>query len=319
MTLLEQFLDGDSRALSKLITHVENRRPGYRDLLANVYNRTGKALRVGITGPPGAGKSTLVSALTSKFLAENKQVGIVAVDPTSPFTGGALLGDRVRMNNFPADGSVFFRSMATRGASGGLAGSTDNVCHLLDAFGIDIVMIETVGVGQVELDVIDSCDVVLVVIVPESGDAVQTMKAGLMEIANIMVVNKSDRPGSDRLVDDLTQAMHFLLRASDDWEVPVVATVATDASKITELFDKVADFVDQARKSGKFEQRRQEQIRKKVLSIVKFHFQLSFLDPVIDQIEFKRTVEAICAGQLDPFSAGQQLYDRYVKTSNHDS
>lgn len=317
MSLLEQFLLGDSRALSRIITWVENRRDGYRKLLKELFLRSGNSLRVGITGPPGAGKSTLVNALTGLYLAEQKRVGIVAVDPTSPFTGGALLGDRVRMNEFPPDGRVFFRSMATRGAPGGLAGTTDNVAMVLDAFGFDIVIIETVGVGQVELDIIDSCDVVIVVVVPESGDAVQTMKAGLMEIADIMVVNKADRTGAERLVDDLQQAMHFQKREKGEWQAPVIATTTARSESVRDLFEAVLEYEVFLNQGDRRREHRQAQLGKKVVNILRYHFRRDFLDPIIDQVEFNSTVEAVVRGETDPFTAGEQLYQQYSqKTIN---
>lgn len=313
MSLLEQFLLGDSRALSRIITWVENRRDGYQKLLKELFLRSGSSLRVGITGPPGAGKSTLVNALTGLYLADEKKVGIVAVDPTSPFTGGALLGDRVRMNEFPPDEKVFFRSMATRGAPGGLAGTTDNVAMVLDAFGFDITIIETVGVGQVELDIIDSCDVVIVVVVPESGDAVQTMKAGLMEIADIMVVNKADRTGAERLVDDLQQAMHFQKRDRSQWQVPVIATTTARPESVGDLFEAVKEYEIFLNQGDRRREQRQAQLGKKLVNILRSHFRRDFLDPIIDQVEFSSTVEAIVRGETDPFTAGEQLYRRYSR------
>jgi LAO/AO transport system kinase len=202
-SLLAQFDAGKKAALARAVSIVENRRPGADALLAALHPRLGRAQRIGITGPPGAGKSTLTTELAAAYRAAGLTVGIVAVDPTSPFTGGALLGDRIRMEAIALDPGIFIRSMATRGSLGGLAASTRDVTDVLDAFGLDRVIIETVGVGQTELDVSRVADTTMVVLVPESGDSIQTLKAGLMEIADIFVVNKSDRPGSDRLRNEI--------------------------------------------------------------------------------------------------------------------
>jgi LAO/AO transport system kinase len=202
-TLLTQFDAGKKAALARAVSIVENRRAGADALLAALHPRLGRARRIGITGPPGAGKSTLTTELASAYRAAGLTVGIVAVDPTSPFTDGALLGDRIRMEAIALDPGIFIRSMATRGSLGGLAASTRDVTDVLDAFGLDRVIIETVGVGQTELEVSRVADTTMVVLVPESGDSIQTLKAGLMEIADIFVVNKSDRPGSDRLRNEI--------------------------------------------------------------------------------------------------------------------
>jgi LAO/AO transport system kinase len=204
--LLKRFAGGDVSALSRIITIVENHEGDFPEILDRLYPRTGNAYRIGVTGPPGAGKSTLVSGLVQAVRAGSKSVGVIAVDPTSPFTGGALLGDRIRMQDIGCDPGVFVRSMATRGSLGGLAAAAGDVADVMDAFGKDVIVTETVGVGQCELDVAEACYTTVVVIVPESGDSVQAMKAGLMEIADVLVINKSDREGADRIVRQ-TRAM----------------------------------------------------------------------------------------------------------------
>ena len=313
MTVLESFEQGDIRALSRVVSHVENEAEQFQQVLGHLYAKVGHALRIGITGPPGSGKSTLVNALTHEFLKEGKRIGIIAVDPTSPFTGGALLGDRVRMNEFPADGRVYFRSMATRGATGGLAAATDNVTVVYDAFGFDITLVETVGVGQVELDIIDTCDVVVVVIVPESGDSVQTMKAGLMEIADIFVVNKADRPGAERIAAELHMAVDSRKRIQGAWQLPIISTEAVNKKNVDRLHLKISEFINFIKQNGQFERHRREQLKLKLLHIVKQRFQREFVEHLTVDSELDRIADDIRSGRTNPYSAGEDLYLRFAK------
>ncbi len=335
MTLLEQFERGDIRALSRLISCVENRDEGFRALLERLYPRAGLSVRVGVTGPPGAGKSTLVNGLAGFFLHDGSTAGIIAVDPTSPFTGGALLGDRVRMNEFPTDVRVYFRSMATRGATGGLAAATENVAILYDAFGFDVTLIETVGVGQMELDIIDTCDVVVVVIVPESGDAVQMLKAGLMEIADVFCLNKADRPGAERLAADLRQTLetrkaatplasksgalptqrHALITCENDLEqeLPIIQTEAVTGRNVDALHRAIGDHVNRARESGRFDQNRRSRLRKKILNILNDRFRFEFINHSVSEAELEEAIDRIRAGKTNPYRVGAELYQRFTR------
>jgi LAO/AO transport system kinase len=315
MTILERFYKGDLRALSKIVSHVENRGERYRELLGRLYEKAGKAVRLGITGPPGAGKSTLVNCLSHRLLEKGNKVGVVAVDPTSPFTGGALLGDRVRLKAFPPDGSFYFRSMATRGATGGLASATDNVTVVYDAYGFDFTLIETVGVGQVELDVMDTCDAVAVVVVPESGDSVQTMKAGLMEIADIFCVNKADRPGADRLAMEIKQMLQVRKKVEAEWQIPVLKTIATEASAADELLTCFEEYLTFMRGNGRFETRRRRQIIKKIRAILANRFQRDVIEQLGDDEAFEEIVASILSRQANPYEVSDELYDRFTTGS----
>jgi LAO/AO transport system kinase len=276
--LLDGLAERKSTALARAISMVENGTPGFEELLAGLQGKLGRGRRIGITGPPGAGKSTLTERLTSAFRAQGLSVGVIAVDPSSPFTGGALLGDRIRMERSSLDDGVFIRSMASRGSLGGMATTTGEVADIMDAYGFDRIIIETVGVGQSELDVMAASDTTVVVLVPESGDGIQVMKAGLMEIADIFVVNKADRPGADSIRQELEVAIglrtgqayrHMTSKAghgtprqavkqssSQAWEPPVLATIAAKGEGIDELVAAMDKHYEQLTSLGILEERR---------------------------------------------------------------
>ena len=267
--ILNRFLQGDRIACARMISLVENNSSLSEQEVSKAFgslkDRMGRALRVGITGPPGAGKSSLVDKLTLLWRKRGKTVGIVAVDPTSPFSGGAILGDRIRMTEIAMDPGVFIRSMATRGSLGGLARRTQEVSDLLDAFGKDILLIETVGVGQSELEIAGAADVTLVVLVPESGDSIQAMKAGLMEIGDLFVVNKADRPGADQAVSDI----EMILKLKDkEVRTPILKTTATTGEGVDELRVAIEKQVELLQATGGWEGRRERRVRERIAELV---------------------------------------------------
>jgi len=246
---IDQLRSGDTRALSRAISTVENRAPGWSVLLKALFPHSGKACVLGLTGPPGAGKSTLVDHLARYYRKQNRTVGIIAVDPTSPYTGGAILGDRIRMQQHFSDPGIYIRSMATRGSLGGLARTTADVATVLDASGRDIVMIETVGVGQDEVDIVRLADVTVVILVPGMGDDVQTIKAGIMEIADIFVINKSDHEGAERVEREI-RGLQSLATRQDGWTPPIVKTVASEGTGSEELAAAIADYETYLQEQG---------------------------------------------------------------------
>jgi LAO/AO transport system kinase len=266
--LADAMLAGDRVALARLITLVENRGAGTAETMSRIYKECGKAHVIGITGPPGAGKSTLTSCMIEHLRARDKSVGVVAIDPSSPFTGGSVLGDRIRMQKHFLDEGVFIRSLSTRGSHGGLARSGRDVSRLFDAFGKDAVIIETVGVGQTELDIMEVADTVVVVLVPEAGDTVQVMKAGLLEIADVFVVNKADREGALRMKTELEMMLHLKAAESDDaWEVPVLMTKASQGEGTEELLDACIAHADNVKSRTTPDPRRARRLRAEVLEI----------------------------------------------------
>ena len=267
-TLAEKILKGEKPAIARGISLVENESKQAGELLKILYKNTGNAYLIGITGPPGAGKSTLTNVLVKQLREKGFKIGIIAVDPTSPFTGGALLGDRIRMQEIGLDNDVFIRSMATRGSLGGLSKKAKEACEILDASGKDFVIIETVGVGQSELDIAQTADSTVVVLVPESGDAVQTMKAGLMEIGDIFVINKSDRDGSDSLGVALRTMLHLKMTMESDREVPVVKTTASKNKGIDELLELLMKHKEYLETNGKLELKRKENLLKQINELV---------------------------------------------------
>jgi len=238
---IEQLRNGNARALARAISMVENRTPGWVELLKALFPHTGQARILGLTGPPGAGKSTLVDQLAKHYRKRNQTVGIIAVDPTSPYTGGAILGDRIRMQDHFSDPGIYIRSMATRGSMGGLARATADVATVLDASGRDCIMIETVGVGQDEVDIVRLADITVVILVPGMGDDVQSIKAGIMEIADIFVVNKSDHEGAERVEREI-RALQSLAVRSDRWTPPIVKTVASEGAGVEDLAAAIAEY-----------------------------------------------------------------------------
>ncbi len=266
--LVERVTSGDARALARAITLVENRTPESSELLKALFPRTGHAKVVGLTGSPGAGKSTLVDQLAREYRKQQKTVGIIAVDPTSPYSGGAILGDRIRMGSHFADPGIYIRSMATRGSLGGLARTTADVTSVLDASGRDVILIETVGVGQDEVDIVRLAEVTVVILVPGMGDDVQTIKAGIMEIADIFVINKSDREGAERVEREI-RAMQSLAAREDNWTPPIVKTVASAGEGVTELSAAISSYQDFLSRSGLAHRKQVDNWRERLLEMLR--------------------------------------------------
>jgi LAO/AO transport system kinase len=335
--LLDDFNSRKPAALARVVSIVENHRQGFEEILASLHSRTGRARRIGLTGPPGAGKSSITALLVKRFREAGLRVGVIAVDPTSPFTGGALLGDRVRMENVALDPGVFIRSMATRGSLGGLAAATREVADVLDAFGFDRLLIETVGVGQSELDVARTADTTLLILVPESGDSIQTLKAGVMEVADIFVVNKADRPGADRLRNDVelmlglrkgvsfgnTPAHHGvdLKRANParvareaaktanptEWTPPVLSAIAIKDEGIDEILAALDRHFVYLEQSGTLRTRRRERMRERVMDVVEDKVRGRLWKDTGTMSWLELQLPSVEEGNATPFAVADQL------------
>jgi len=306
-SLAERVFAGDARGIARAISLIEDESPAGAELVRAIYPRTGRAYLVGVTGPPGAGKSTLVDRMTTEWRKASQTVGIVAVDPTSPFSGGAILGDRVRMGAHFGDAGVFIRSMATRGHLGGLARATSDVALVLDAAGKDIVMIETVGVGQDEVDIVRTADVSIVVLVPGTGDEVQALKAGIMEIADIFVVNKADRDGADRLVQSVSAMLSLQTFQPGDWRPPILKTEATSGAGVPELIDAIQTFRAHSAATRGARQRTRQEYRLRDLLAHRF---MQLVEETLPAGELQRIVDGIAAREVDPYSAAADLMRR---------
>jgi LAO/AO transport system kinase len=296
---------GDTRALAQAISAVENRAAGWSDLLKALFPHTGKARVLGITGAPGAGKSTLVDQLAKHYRKQNQTVGIIAVDPTSPYTGGAILGDRIRMQDHHSDPGIYIRSMATRGSLGGLARATADAATVLDASGRDIVMIETVGVGQDEIDIVRLADVTIVILVPGMGDDVQTIKAGIMEIADIFVINKSDREGAERVEREI-RAMQSLSTRHDRWTPSIVKTVATDGVGIQELAEAIADYEAYLKKENLVLKKNVENWQERLVEMLR-DAMLEKARAQLDRGSLERYASEIAEHKRDPYSLVEEI------------
>jgi LAO/AO transport system kinase len=306
MELVEKMLNGAPSALSRLISYVETDAGNVSEMMREIYPYTGKAYTVGVTGPPGGGKSTIVDRLTKVARERGLSVGIIAVDPTSPFSHGAILGDRIRMQQHYLDKSVFIRSMATRGSRGGLPRAARGAIKLLDAFGKDLILVETVGVGQTELDIMEAADTVLVVLVPEAGDAIQTMKAGLMEIADVFAINKADRSGADRLLAELRSTIEMGSKNSD-WKVPVLLTQANNNVGIEELYREMEKHRKAQESIGKLTIKRQKQREREFLQIIGRRVRDEFLYLMEKDEALVAVMGKVGRGELDPYSAAVEV------------
>jgi LAO/AO transport system kinase len=308
-SIAARLLAGDPRAVARAISLVEDETPEGAALIAEIYRDTGRAYLIGVTGPPGCGKSTVVDRLIAECRRTGLTVGVIAVDPTSPFTGGAILGDRVRMNAHAGDAGVFIRSMATRGHLGGLARATSDAALVLDAAGKDLVIIETVGVGQDEVDIVRTADISILIQVPGTGDDVQAIKAGIMEIADIFVVNKADREGADRVVESIAANLALQPFQSGDWRPPILKTEATSGTGVAVLWAAIGRYREHTADRRTARHRTRQEARLRELLARRF---VRHVEATLPAGEFQRLIDALARRDIDPYSAAAALMARVI-------
>jgi len=307
MDLVERLLNGDRRALGKLMTLVDDGAPEGREAIIKLFPKTGSAHIVGITGAPGVGKSSLINAITTKLREKGKTVGIVAVDPTSPFSGGALLGDRIRMQDHFTDEGVFIRSLASRGSVGGLSKSVNNVIRLLDAFGRDLIIVETVGAGQAEVDIVKVAHTVIVILSPGYGDVIQMLKAGIIEIGDMFVINKSDLEGAHRAFEGLMSVLE-LSQQREGWKPPIIETIATAQKGITELVETIERHREYLEKTKLLNVRESKRVENELINLVNERVYEKIKEGSAGEGEnLKTIVSKVVSKQLDPYSAAEKI------------
>jgi GTPase len=310
-TLTERLLAGDKRALARAITLVESDDPAGWELVRGIYPHTGRAAIIGLTGAPGSGKSTLIGALTAHRRAQDRQVAVLSIEPSSPFTHGALLGDRIRLTEHFLDPGVFIRSMANRGALGGLSEAALQAALLMDAAGKDDVFIETVGVGQAEVDIIDHADTIVLVLMPGSGDSIQALKAGVMEIPDIIVVNKADHPLTDTMVREIRAVLSLAPVVEGGWRVPIVKTEAVRAQGIDELVERLDAHRAHIEAEGTLSERRRRNLRGEVLALCTFRLRRALEAALREDASFADMLEAVVARRLDPATAATMILEHF--------